>query len=83
MEITTGIFSLDRAGHPLVEPYNIFSYTFATMAFGQLSLATENQEYADIAKKTFDIVLSKSIIRKENGISFIWEQETLKVLLCL
>lgn len=52
-------FSLDRAGHPLVEPYNIFSYTFATMAFGQLSLATGNQEYADIAKKTFDIVLSK------------------------
>ena len=47
------------AGHPLVEPYNIFSYTFATMAFGQLSLATGNQEYADIAKKTFDIVLSK------------------------
>ena len=52
-------FSLDREGHPLVEPYNIFSYTFATMAFGQLSLATGNQEYADIAKKTFDIVLSK------------------------
>ena len=41
-------FSLDREGHPLVEPYNIFSYTFATMAFGQLSLATGNQEYADI-----------------------------------
>ena len=52
-------FSLDRQGNPLVEPYNIFSYTFATMAFGQLSLATGNQEYADIAKKTFDIVLSK------------------------
>ena len=32
-------FSLDRSGRPLVEPYNIFSYTFATMAFGQLSLA--------------------------------------------
>ena len=27
-------FSLDRSGRPLVEPYNIFSYTFATMAFG-------------------------------------------------
>lgn len=52
-------FSLDRKGNPLVEPYNIFSYTFATMAFGQLSIATENKEYADIAKKTFDIVLSK------------------------
>ena len=52
-------FSLDRKGAPLVEPNNIFSYTFATMAFGQLSLATGNQEYADIAKRTFDIVLSK------------------------
>ncbi|MCE5174934.1 MAG: AGE family epimerase/isomerase [Bacteroidales bacterium] len=52
-------FAIDREGNPLVEPYNIFSYTFATMAFGQLSLATGNQEYADIAKKTFDIVLSK------------------------
>ena len=52
-------FSLDRSGRPLVEPYNIFSYTFAAMAFGQLSLATGNQEYADIARKTFDIILSK------------------------
>lgn len=52
-------FSLTREGSPLIEPYNIFSYTFATMAFGQLSKATGNQEYADIAKKTFDIVLSK------------------------
>jgi N-acylglucosamine 2-epimerase len=52
-------FSLDREGHPLVEPYNIFSYTFAVIAFGQLALATGNREYADIAKRTFDIVLSK------------------------
>ena len=52
-------FSLDRQGNPLVEPYNIFSYTFATIAFGQLSIATGNQEYADIAKRTFDIILSK------------------------
>ena len=29
-------FALDREGHPLVEPYNIFSYTFAVIAFGQL-----------------------------------------------
>ena len=41
-------FSLDRRGNPLVEPYNIFSYTFATMAFGQLSLATGNREYAEM-----------------------------------
>ena len=43
----------------MVEPYNIFSYTFATMAFGQLSMATGNAEYAEIARKTFDIILSK------------------------
>ncbi len=53
-------FSLTRDGQPLVEPYNIFSYTFAAMAFGQLSIATGNKEYADIAKKTFDIVLSRA-----------------------
>ena len=52
-------FSLDREGNPLVEPYNIFSYTFATMAFGQLNKATGNEEYAEIARKTFDIILSK------------------------
>ena len=52
-------FSLDRDGHPLVQPYNIFSYTFAVIAVGQLYLATGNAEYADIAKRTFDIVLQK------------------------
>jgi len=52
-------FSLTREGKPIIDPYNIFSYTFATMAFGQLSKASGNQEYADIARKTFDIILSK------------------------
>lgn len=52
-------FSLSREGKPLVAPYNIFSYTFAAMAFGQLSLATGKQEYADIAKKTYDKILSR------------------------
>ena len=52
-------FAVDREGRDLVEPYNIFSYTFAVIAFGQLALATGNREYADIAKRTFDIVLSK------------------------
>ena len=52
-------FSLDRQGRPLVEPYNIFSYTFAVIAFGQLYKATGNEEYAEIARKTFDIVLAK------------------------
>ena len=53
-------FSLTQEGKPIIEPYNIFSYTFAAMAFGQLARATGNQEYADISKKTFDIILSKT-----------------------
>ena len=52
-------FSLTRDGRPLVEPYNIFSYTFATMAFAQLAKASGNEEYAYIAKKTFDRILEK------------------------
>ena len=52
-------FSVTREGEPLIMPCNIFSYTFATMAFGQLSIATGNREYAEIAKKTFNIILSK------------------------
>lgn len=52
-------FSLTQEGNPLIDPYNIFSYTFASMAFGQLSKALKNEEYAEIAKKTFDIILLK------------------------
>ena len=52
-------FSLTREGAPIVEPYNIFSYTFATIAFGQLGIATGKQEYIDIAIKTFDKILDK------------------------
>lgn len=52
-------FAIDRDGNPLVEPYNIFSYTFAVIAYGQLSIATGNKEYAEIARKTFNVVLSK------------------------
>jgi N-acylglucosamine 2-epimerase len=53
-------FSLDREGRPLLEAYNIFSDCFATMAFGQLSIATGNEEYARIAKTTFENILKRS-----------------------
>ncbi len=53
-------FSLTREGKPIIEPYNIFSYTFASMAFGQLSKATGNNDYAKIAIDTFNLVLSKT-----------------------
>lgn len=52
-------FSLTREGAPLVVPYNIFSYTFAVIAFGQLYRATGREEYARVAKETFSIVLSR------------------------
>ena len=52
-------FSLTRDGRPLIDPYTISSSTFPTTAFSPLSLATGNDEYAEIAKRTFDIVLSK------------------------
>ena len=53
-------FSLTREGKPLIQPYNIFSDCFATMAFGQLYKATGNEEYAEIAKSTFHNILKKS-----------------------
>ena len=43
-------FALTREGRPLVQPYNIFSYTFAAMAFAQVAVATGSDEYALIAK---------------------------------
>ena len=52
-------FSLTREGRPLVAPYNIFSYTFATMAFAQAALATGSDQYAEIAKRTFARILEK------------------------
>ena len=53
-------FSLTREGKPLIQPYNIFSDCFATMAFGQLFKSTENKEYGVIAKKTFENILNRS-----------------------
>ena len=52
-------FALTREGRPLVQPYNIFSYTFAAMAFAQVAVATGSDEYALIAKRTFDRILEK------------------------
>ena len=52
-------FSLNREGRPLVQPYNIFSNTFACMAFTQLAKATGNEEYAQIARKIFTRILER------------------------
>lgn len=62
-------FSLDRTGRPLVQPYNIFSNTFACMGFAQLVKATGNAEYAEIARRTF-----RRILERRNSPKGIWEK---------
>lgn len=52
-------FSTTRDGRPLVQPYNIFSNTFATMAFGQLAKATGSKEYEEIVLKTWESTLAR------------------------
>ncbi len=53
-------FSLTREGKPLVQPYNIFSDCFATMAFGQLFQATGEARFGEIAQNTFSNILKRS-----------------------
>jgi N-acylglucosamine 2-epimerase len=50
-------FSLTAEGKPLVQPYNIFSDCFATMAFAALDKATPNEQYKKIAVDTFENIL--------------------------
>lgn len=52
-------FSLTREGKPLVQPYNIFSDCFAAMAFGQYGLATQDEKVLNLAKNTFENILSR------------------------
>ena len=52
-------FSLDRAGNPLVQPYNIFSDCFAAMAFGQYAVASQDSETAEIALRTYKNILER------------------------
>lgn len=52
-------FSLDASGKPLVQPYNIFSDCFATMAFAALDRVQPSDLYKEIAIKTFDNILSR------------------------
>ena len=52
-------FSLTREGKPIICPYNIFSNTFACMAFAQVAVATGDEHYADIARKIFQRILDR------------------------
>lgn len=52
-------FSLTEDGKPLVQPYNIFSDCFATMAFAALDKAAPSEEYKQIATSTFENILAR------------------------
>ena len=71
-------FSLTREGKPLVQPYNIFSDCFATMAFGQLYQATGKEVYGAIAKNTFNNILLRKSDPKGKYTKTIGETRSLK-----
>jgi N-acylglucosamine 2-epimerase len=52
-------FSLDRAGHPLVQPYNIFSDCFAAMAFSQYARASGEPWAQEVAMQAYQNVLRR------------------------
>jgi N-acylglucosamine 2-epimerase len=52
-------FSLTADGKPLVQPYNIFSDCFATMAFAALDKALPNEKYKKIALDTFENIIKR------------------------
>ena len=52
-------FSLTAEGKPLVQPYNIFSDCFATMAFAALDKVCPSDEYKKIALTTFDNIIAR------------------------
>ncbi len=52
-------FALNRAGQPLVQPYNIFSDCFAAMAFSQYALAASSAEGKEIAFQAYNNVLRR------------------------
>jgi N-acylglucosamine 2-epimerase len=55
-------FALDRHGHPLIQPYNIFSDCFAAMAFSQFWIASGDPGAREIALRTYRNILN----RKDN-----------------
>jgi N-acylglucosamine 2-epimerase len=52
-------FSTTREGVPLIQPYNIFSDCFATIAFAQYAKASGEDTYIDLARSTYHNILNK------------------------
>ena len=62
-------FSLTAEGKPLVQPYNIFSDCFATMAFAALDKAAPSDEWKKLAVDTFE-----NILRRRNNSKGIYNK---------
>jgi N-acylglucosamine 2-epimerase len=58
-ELGNWYFSLTAEGKPLIQPYNIFSDCFATMAFASLDKAMPTDEYKQIALDTFNNIIKR------------------------
>ena len=52
-------FSLNRAGKPLIQPYNIFSDCFATLAFATLYKIDNNEKWKNLALQTYQNILKR------------------------
>jgi N-acylglucosamine 2-epimerase len=52
-------FSLNKEGEPLTQAHNIFSDCFAAMGFSAMYKASGKQEYAEIARETFNHILKR------------------------
>ena len=52
-------FSLNRAGRPLIQPYNIFSDCFAAMALSQYASAAGDGRAAEVAERTYRNILRR------------------------
>ena len=52
-------FSLDRTGKPLVQPYNIFSDCFASLAFGEYAIASGDKKAEQIALQTYQNIIKR------------------------
>ncbi len=57
-------FSLNQAGQPLVQPYNIFSDCFAAMAFSQYALAVGEGE-AQTSAKAIALQAYHNVLRRQ------------------
>ncbi|MDE0936767.1 MAG: AGE family epimerase/isomerase [Mariniblastus sp.] len=54
-------FHLTRDGQPIRKRRYAYSESFAAIAFGELALATQKQEYADLAEQCFNQFVSHSL----------------------